>query len=208
MSHGYVALILHAHLPFVRHPEHDDFLEEDWLFEAITETYIPLIKVLDGLTRDKVKYKLTISLSPTLMAMLMDEHLQEKYLKHLNKLIELSEKEIDRTKWEPSFNKLAHMYHDNFIDARRIFADEYKRNIVMAFKKFQETGSLEVITCCATHGFLPLMEVERQSAVRAQVKVQPRRSLLTCSHRAAEQLIPRCATLRILPSRERRWRVV
>jgi 1,4-alpha-glucan branching enzyme len=171
MPKGYLAIVLHAHLPFVRHPEHDDFLEEDWLFEAITETYIPLIKVLEGLTRDKVTYKLTISLSPTLMAMLMDEHLQEKYLKHLNKLIELSEKEIDRTKWEPSFNKLAHMYHDNFLDARRIFVDEYNRNLVMAFKKFQETGNLEVITCCATHGFLPLMEVERQAAVRAQVKV-------------------------------------
>src|SRR5512137_2733430 len=96
---GYLAIVLHAHLPFVRHPEFEDFLEEDWLFEAITETYIPLIKVLEGLTRDKVNYKLTISLSPTLMAMLMDDHLQDKYLKHLDKLIELSEKEIDRTKW-------------------------------------------------------------------------------------------------------------
>ena len=171
MLKGYVAMVLHAHLPFVRHPEFDDFLEEDWLFEAITETYIPFIKVLEGLTRDKVAYKLTISLSPTLMSMLMDENLQEKYLKHLNKLIELSEKEIERTKWEPSFNKLAHMYHDTFLDCRRIFADEYKRNLVMAFKKFQDTGNLEVITCCATHGFLPLMEVERQAAVRAQVKV-------------------------------------
>jgi len=171
MPKGYLAIILHAHLPFVRHPEFEDFLEEDWLFEAITETYIPLIKVLEGLTRDRVNYKLTISLSPTLMAMLMDEHLQDKYLKHLNKLIELSEKEIDRTRWEPQFNKLAHMYHDAFIDARRIFADEYRRNLVTAFKKFQETGNLEVITCCATHGFLPLMEVERNAAVRAQVKV-------------------------------------
>ena len=34
---GYLSLVLHAHLPFVRHPEHDKFLEESWLFEAITE---------------------------------------------------------------------------------------------------------------------------------------------------------------------------
>jgi len=26
---NYLALILHAHLPFVRHPEHEHFLEED-----------------------------------------------------------------------------------------------------------------------------------------------------------------------------------
>jgi len=54
MVKGYLSLILHAHLPFVRHPEHDDFLEEDWLYEAITETYIPLIKVLEGLIRDNI----------------------------------------------------------------------------------------------------------------------------------------------------------
>jgi len=96
MAKGYLAIVLHAHLPFIRHPEFTDFLEEDWLFEAITETYIPLIKMLQGLERDKVEYKLTISLSPTLMAMLMDSHLQGKYIRHLEKLIELSEKEIDK----------------------------------------------------------------------------------------------------------------
>src|SRR5260370_16813106 len=52
MPAGYLALVLHAHLPFVRHPEYDDFLEEDWLYEAITETYIPILDVFDGLDRD------------------------------------------------------------------------------------------------------------------------------------------------------------
>ena len=41
---GYVCFILHAHLPFVHHPESEDYLEEQWLFEAISETYIPLLK--------------------------------------------------------------------------------------------------------------------------------------------------------------------
>ena len=44
---GYLSLVLHAHLPFVRHPEHEAFLEESWLFEAITEAYIPLLQVLE-----------------------------------------------------------------------------------------------------------------------------------------------------------------
>ena len=170
MPKGYLAIVLHAHLPFVRHPEHEDFLEEDWFFEAITETYIPLIKVFNGLVRDNVDFRITISLSPTLISMLMDEHLQQKYLKHLDKLIELAGKEIDRTRWEPHFNKLAHMYYYEFLEARRIFADEYHMNIVTAFKNLQDAGRLEVITCCATHGYLPLMEVERQVSVRAQVR--------------------------------------
>ncbi|MDP3803983.1 MAG: DUF1957 domain-containing protein, partial [Candidatus Omnitrophota bacterium] len=171
MPKGYLAIILHAHLPYVRHPEFEDFLEEDWLFEAITETYIPLIRVFDGLVKDGVDFKLTFSLSPTLISMLMDPHLQSKYLKHLDKLIELSSKEIERTKWEPHFNKLAIMYHSNFTESRRIFVDEYKMNLTRAFKHFQELGRLEVITCSATHGYLPLMEVERAASVRAQVKV-------------------------------------
>ena len=54
MGNGHLALILHAHLPFVRHPEHEHFLEEDWLFEAITETYIPLLQMTERLVNDNV----------------------------------------------------------------------------------------------------------------------------------------------------------
>ena len=62
---GHFALILHAHLPFVRHPEHEHFLEEEWLFEAITETYIPLLRVMQRLTGDGVPFKLAMSITPT-----------------------------------------------------------------------------------------------------------------------------------------------
>ncbi|MBI5124512.1 MAG: DUF1957 domain-containing protein, partial [Candidatus Omnitrophica bacterium] len=171
MLKGYLAIVLHAHLPFVRHPEHEDFLEEDWFFEAITETYIPLIRVFDSLVRDGIDFRLTISISPTLMSMFMDQHLQDKYIRHINKLIELSWKEIERTKWDERFNKLARMYHNDFLEARRIFVDVCGKDLNNAFKRFQDLGRLEVITCCATHGYLPLMEVERQPSVRAQVKV-------------------------------------
>ena len=33
---GALMLVLHAHLPFVRHAEHEDLLEEEWLQEAIS----------------------------------------------------------------------------------------------------------------------------------------------------------------------------
>ena len=78
MRKGYLALVLHAHLPFVRHPEYPEFLEEDWLFEGITETYIPLWQVFEGLLRDGVPFRLTMSLTPTLCAMLDDELLRER----------------------------------------------------------------------------------------------------------------------------------
>jgi len=169
MNKGYLCLILHGHLPFVRHPEHEDFLEEDWLYEGITETYIPLIKIFEKLLNDGVDFRLTMTLSPTLVSMLMDGLLQDRYLKHINKLIELGHKEVERTRWQPEFNHLANMYLVQFYEARNLF-ERYNRNLINAFKVFQDAGKIEIITCGATHGYFPLMEVTKGS-VRAQVKV-------------------------------------
>jgi 1,4-alpha-glucan branching enzyme len=168
VPHGYLSLILHAHLPFVRHPEHEQFLEEDWLYEAITETYIPLLQVLDGLVRDNVGFRLTMSLTPPLCSMLRDPLLQERYVRHITRLIELTGREIERTKWEPAFHELAWFYHLRFRQARDIFCDRYGRDLVGGFRRFQELGRLEIITCAATHGFLPLMR-EQPQAIRAQI---------------------------------------
>lgn len=169
MHKGYLCIVLHSHLPFVRHPEYEDFLEEDWLYEAITETYIPIILVLERLLNDKVDFRLTMSLTPTLISMLQDGLLQERYLKHINRLIELAHKEVERTRWQPEFNHLANVYLGRFYESRHTF-ERYNRDLVRAFKAFQDAGKLEIITCGATHGYFPLMENVRPS-IRAQVAV-------------------------------------
>jgi 1,4-alpha-glucan branching enzyme len=168
MNKGYLCLVLHTHLPYVRHPEFEDFLEEDWLYEAITETYIPLIEVFENLVRDSVDFRLTMSLTPTLISMLSDGLLQERYLAHIEKLIELAGREIERTRFQPEFNRLARMYRERFSRCRDIF-HHYNRNLTLAFKKFQDLGKLEIITCAATHSYFPLMEVAK-SSIRAQAK--------------------------------------
>jgi len=169
MHKGYLCLVLHSHLPYVRHPEHEDFLEEDWLYEAMTETYIPLISVLEALSNDRVDFRLTMSLSPTLISMLTDGLLQDRYLRHINRLIELGHKEVQRTRWQPEFQHLAIMYLNSFCQSRDTF-QRFNRNLITAFKNFQDAGKLEIITCGATHGFFPLMDICKES-VRAQVKV-------------------------------------
>ncbi|MFH1238615.1 MAG: DUF1957 domain-containing protein, partial [bacterium] len=168
MAKGYLCLVLHAHLPYIHHPEFDDFLEEDWLYEAITETYIPLISIFDRLIDEGVDFRLTMSLTPSLCAMLNSPMLQDRYSRHLHKLIDLIEKEVTRTMWQPELNRVARMYDYKLKEARYIYEEKYKRNLVSAFRKFQDLGKLEIVTCCATHGYLPLM-VNRK-AVRAQVK--------------------------------------
>lgn len=170
MPLGYLTLVLHAHLPFVRHPEYEDFLEEDWLYEAITETYIPLLEVLEGLERDGVDWRLTMSVTPTLAAMLADPLLQYRYLRHLDNLIALAGKEIERTRWSSDFAPLARMYHERFTLCRDVFVKKYSSNLLQGFRRFFETGRLELITCAATHGFLPLMQVN-ENACRAQIEI-------------------------------------
>jgi 1,4-alpha-glucan branching enzyme len=168
MHKGYLALVLHAHLPYVRHPEHEFFLEERWFYEAVTECYIPLIHVFDSLVDDGVDFRITMTITPPLMSMLSDQLLQQRYSNHITKMIELSEKEVERTKWEPHFHHLAHMYRNMFIKASQTFHDKYQRNLLNAFKKFQDLGVLEVITSGATHGYFPLLGINRES-IRAQV---------------------------------------
>ena len=170
MPLGYLSLVLHAHLPFVRHPEYEDFLEEDWLYEAITETYIPLLEVFDGLERDGVDWRMTMSVTPTLAAMLADPLLQFRYVRHLDNLIALSAKEMERTRWSPEFHPLAEMYHSMFLRCREVFVNQYGNNILHGFKRFFDTGKLELITCAATHGFMPLMVIN-ENARRAQIEI-------------------------------------
>src|SRR5260370_31063455 len=111
---GYLSLVLHAHLPFVRHPEHEHFLEENWLFEALTEAYLPLIQIMEGWLRDGMETRLTLTLTPTLCAMLLDPLLQARYARHLDALVELAEKAVHRTHWAHAYQPLPFMYHQRF----------------------------------------------------------------------------------------------
>jgi len=170
MAHGFLALVLHTHLPYVRHPEYDEFLEESWLYEAITETYIPLLDMLERLARDRVPCRLTMSLTPPLLNMLSDPLLQDRYLHRLDRLIELAVKEQERTRSDPALHPLAVMYLQLFTHSRTVFAERYGRDLIQAFRHFQEAGLLELIACAATHGYLPLLQVNEKAA-RAQVRI-------------------------------------
>jgi 1,4-alpha-glucan branching enzyme len=170
MAKGYLALVLHGHLPFVRHPEHQDSFEESWLYQAITEVYVPLLLMLDALVDDAVDFRLTFSLTPTLVSMLTDPFLQSRYVRRLERLIRLLEVEVARTNWQPEFQTLALMYCEQFTQIRSAFLERYGSDLVGAFRRLQNTGKLEIIASTATHGYLPLLAIN-PSAVRAQIQV-------------------------------------
>lgn len=170
MPTGYFSLILHAHLPFVRHPEYPEFLEEDWLYEAITEVYLPLIFIFQNLHETGARPRLAMNVSPPLCEMLADKLLETRYTEHLEQLVELANKELYRTKAEAQdFVDVVQMYVDNLTASLNLWNNRYKRNLINAFRELQEEGVLEIITCGATHGFLPL--ISTQEARRAQINV-------------------------------------
>src|SRR6266498_4090964 len=168
---GYLALILHAHLPFVRHPEHEHFLEEDWFFEAVTESYIPLLRMMQRLMGDDVPFKLTMSLTPTLCAMLQDQLFRERYVHHFDNLIDLTAREQRRNRKHPQLRELADFYFDMFSEDRRFFVDEWKCDLPSAFRELRSTGQLEIIASAATHGLLPILQQQTPQAARAQLLI-------------------------------------
>ncbi|MFZ6016438.1 MAG: glycoside hydrolase family 57 protein [Nitrospirota bacterium] len=170
MYKGYLCIVLHAHLPYIRHPEYDYFLEENWFYEAITETYIPLLDMFDKLINDDIDFRITLSLSPTLIEMFNDSLLRERYKRHIERLIELSEKEAHRTRGDINLEPIVRMYNERFRRIRYLFEDIYKRDLTSAFKALQDTDKVEIITSAATHAFLPNISMYPQ-AIRAQIKV-------------------------------------
>ena len=143
--HGYLALVLHAHLPYVRHPEYDEFLEEDWLYEAITETYLPLLQILHGLADDGVPFQLTLTLSPPLCHMLRDPLLQERTERYLDRSVELARREMARTQDSGAVAEVARFYFHRLTQCRRDYVERWQRDLVGAFGALQERDRKSVV---------------------------------------------------------------
>jgi 1,4-alpha-glucan branching enzyme len=165
---GSLALVLHSHLPFVHHPESEKVMEERWLFEAITESYVPLLQVFERLGKDGIPFQLTMSLTPTLLTMFANPLLQERYVRHLDQQISLAEKETIRHSKEPELQRLALFYLNKFTEIRELFVDRYSCDLRKPFRDLHLTGKLELITSSATHAFLPYIRTEQ--AIRSQLE--------------------------------------
>ena len=163
----FLAIVLHAHLPFVRHPEQASFHEENWFFEALAECYLPLLDRMQRWTDDALPWRLTLTLSPTLCAMLRDKLLADRFESYLQRRIELAALERQRHLLQPEFSRLAGFYED-FYRATDSHWRQLEQDPLAAFARHQAAGHLEVLTCAATHAYLPLL-ADHGPSVRAQL---------------------------------------
>jgi 1,4-alpha-glucan branching enzyme len=165
-----VSIVLSAHLPFVRHPETPNCVEERWFFEALSETYIPLLEVFDRLDAEHIPFKAALSVSPTLCHMLKDEFLLDRYLKYTDRQIEFGLRELERTAGDAALNRLARLFYDAAVEKRVLFTERYETSILKVLDVYQRKGRLELLTTAATHAFLPLYAAYPE-AVQAQLEV-------------------------------------
>ena len=156
-----LALILHAHLPFVRHPEHEEFLEEDWLFEAITETYHPALRPDASGWSTRTSVPADDAHHPTALRDAAGRIAPGAlYLRHLERTIGLAEREIERNREHGTqlAEVVALLSFELFMAARRLFREELGSAICSGrFANCATPDCLEIMAAAATHALLPLL---------------------------------------------------
>lgn len=165
---GYLSIVLHSHLPYVlshgRWPH-----GTDWLCEAAAETYLPIIKILNELVNAGFHPKLTVGLSPVLCEQLAHERFKEEFVTYCSQKISAARHDIKEFSRFGQSNLLANAqrWEAWFEEALRHFVS-LEKNIVGEFKRLQNAGVVEIITCGATHGYYPLLS--RDESLQAQTK--------------------------------------
>ncbi len=166
MTKGNLAIVLHAHLPYVR-SEEPGSLEEDWFFQALVECYLPLLETLEEASEAKDQTpKITLGLSPTLLSLLEDEVLRNRFGKWIAIRLELLST-LETECITAALHLKDHLEHQ--LKGWR----NCKGDLIGRFKKLQSAEVIDILTCAATHGYLPLLR-ENPEAVKAQLNTAVR----------------------------------
>jgi len=165
---GYFTFVLHAHLPYVlshgRWPH-----GTDWLSEAAAETYLPIIQTMQDLVDDGLKPHLTLDISPVLAEQLADDSFKEEFIEYLDQKIKAAQKDSEEFfKYDQTGMLEMSRFWEKFYGDLRYRFNAINRDIIGEFRRLQDAGYLELMTCGATHGYFPLLS--RDESIQAQVK--------------------------------------
>jgi 1,4-alpha-glucan branching enzyme len=155
---GAFTFVLHSHIPYTRQAGRWPHGEE-WIHEAIAETYIPLLDTLYDLHAEGIPARLTLTLTPVLLEQLADEDVQANFIAYVDEKINAASQDIERFEKanDDEMLVLAKMYRDWYSVARSSFLQRYERDLIRAFRNLQNQRLVEIATCAATHGYLPLL---------------------------------------------------
>jgi 1,4-alpha-glucan branching enzyme len=184
-------LALHSHLPYVlRHGRWPH--GSDWLCEAALDSYLPLLEKADELAARGIRVPITIGISPVLANQLADPQFAaelDAFIVQRLAACEEARRSLPQSGdgallpvvdfWESRFRRLR----------ARFEADG--RDIVSAFARLEAAGHLEVMTCAATHGYLPLLA--RDESVRLQLSLARAEHRRLFGREPAGCWLPECA---------------
>lgn len=187
----YCSIILHAHIPWVRHLEVPHCLEEDWLHGTIVETHLPLLEMLHRLREEGVPFRLTMNLSPTLLSMLRDRNLRKRTLAYLDRTLRLCRDEVERGDIT-GFRDLAERYEERLQRLRKLFVETWQGDLIRAYAELRDSGHVEFTASAATHGLLPLL-MRVPEAVQAQVRAGIRQYVQCFGRMPRGFWLPECA---------------
>jgi 1,4-alpha-glucan branching enzyme len=166
---GYLLLVLHSHQPFIRHPELNYSFEENWLCEAIVESYLPLISICQGWLRDGVEARLTFSVTPSLCELFADPLLEQRCARYIDERSEFLRREAGRLRGQEPLGRLAQMHFERFTWSRQAY-DGWQRNPAAAFRHLRDSRVASLIASAATHAYLPLWD-QAEDFVRLQIEL-------------------------------------
>jgi 1,4-alpha-glucan branching enzyme len=160
-------LALHSHLPYVlnhgRWPH-----GSDWICEAAIDTYLPLYDVLHRLQAEEIAAPVTLGITPILANQLESQTFATELETYFDQRLTTCEEadESLRSTGDTHLLPLAHYWKVHLTGLRNLFR-RVDRNLAKAFRGLQDAGRLELISCGATHGFLPLLA--RDESIRLQL---------------------------------------
>ena len=165
---GAFALVLHSHLPYVL--THNR-LEEEWLFEAVAESYLPLLQVFTQLSLCKLSPKVTIGLTPVLLEQLADPRFATQFLAYIEQKVHAAceDQRVFSRRNEPHLARLAGLWAEFYRRTAAFFVEDLSSSIIGALRRLQKQEEIEVLTSAATHAYLPLLALD--SSVRAQIEI-------------------------------------
>lgn len=200
-SWGYLLIHLHAHLPYISDPVNFGDgtstwspigYPQEWYPEAVCDTYLPLLDTFERLISEGVDFKLSMDISPPLVAMMKSQRHASDVLSFLDRLIQKATLEVERTgREEPHYTAAALMHLHRYRRCRELFL-AYDGDLVSGFSRMQELGHLELSTCVGTHPMLPLWTSE-PGAIRGHVMAAADSHERAFGRKAQGVWLPECA---------------
>ncbi|MGH2626294.1 MAG: hypothetical protein ACRDHY_06535, partial [Anaerolineales bacterium] len=169
LDRGAVTFVLHTHLPYCRLAGRWPHGEE-WLHEAMLECYLPLLRAFRRLSTEiPGSIGVTINITPVLAEQIRDELIQRHFEVYLTERIERAVTDVARFAEEGGRRAAAATFHrDRYRTLADFYHDDIRGDVLGAFRDLEAAGHIEIATCAATHGYLPLLD--DPSAVRFQVQ--------------------------------------